>query len=73
MTVIVTERGRPVAELRPYEPAEGDLEDRLYELEELGVVRWELREREPLAPFEPIASRGRSASEAVVEDRKDRF
>lgn len=73
MTLIVTDRGRPVAELRPYEPLEGDLEDRLYELSSLGVVSWEIRESTPLPPFEPILSRGRSTSEALLEDREDRF
>ncbi|HYG62953.1 MAG TPA: type II toxin-antitoxin system prevent-host-death family antitoxin [Thermoanaerobaculia bacterium] len=73
MTLIVTDRGRPVAELRPYEPHDGDLEDRLYELDALGVVSWEVRENEPLPAFRPIISRGKSASEAVLEDREDRF
>jgi prevent-host-death family protein len=73
-TLIVTDRGRPVAELRPLEgPAEEDLDARLRELIALGVVSGEVARRPPLEPFEPIESRGGSLSEAICEDREDRF
>jgi prevent-host-death family protein len=70
-TLIVTDRGRPVAELRPLERYQGGAEARLRELAALGVVSGGVGERVPLAPFEPI--RGASLSQAIIEDREDRF
>lgn len=52
---------------------ERDLEDRLHELASLGMVSWKLHEDTPLPPFEPILSRGKIASDALLEDREDRF
>lgn len=71
-TLIVTDRGRPVAELRPLDKAETPLETRLQELNALGVVTSDVRERRALEPFEPIRSR-RPVSEAIIEGREDRF
>ena len=71
VTLIVTDRGRPVAELRPLERYGGSPEARLRELAALGVVSGEVGERLPLEPFEPI--HGTSLSEAIIEDREDRF
>lgn len=67
---IVTERRRPVGELRPA-VAGGDLETRLDRLAATGLVTREVREV-VLPDFRPIEAPG-SASEAVIEDRKDRF
>ena len=72
-TLIVTDRGRPIAELRPLESYENDPEARLRELAALGVISGEVAERVPLQPFEPIRSSGASLSEAIREDREDRF
>ena len=73
-TLIVTDRGRPVAELRPLEkPGEESLDARLRELIAVGVVTGEVVKRPPLEPFEPIVSPGGSLSEAICEDREDRF
>jgi prevent-host-death family protein len=70
-TLIVTERGEPVAELRPLPVAENDLERRLEELASLGVLA---RERGgPLAAFRAIPGRGASLSDAIREDREDRL
>jgi prevent-host-death family protein len=71
-TLIITHRGHPVAELRPLPAVEGDLDRRLSELEALGVLSQESRSQ-PVQPFIPITSKGRPASEAVAEDREDRF
>lgn len=71
-TLIITDRGQPVAELRPLRAVEGDLDRRLSELEVLGVVSQENRSQ-PLRPFTPITSRGRPVAEAVAENREDRF
>ncbi len=73
-TLVVTDRGRPVAELRPLEePGGQNLEARLRELVALGVLSGEVAKRPPLKPFEPIVSPGGSLSEAICEDREDRF
>ncbi len=72
-TLIVTDRGRPVAELRPLESYENDPEARLRELAALGIVSGAVAERVPLQRFEPIRSRGASLSDAIREDREDRF
>lgn len=72
-TLIVTDRGRPIAELRPLEGrGEQDLDSRLRELVALGVLSGDVR-RPPLKPFEPIVSRGGFLSDAIHEDREDRF
>jgi prevent-host-death family protein len=70
-TLVITDRGHPVAELRPLDVSEDDLDGRLAELEALGIVT-RGRSPGPLRPFRPITSRGRPLSEAVSEDREDR-
>ncbi len=72
-TLIVTEHGRPVAELRPIEPATLELDGRIRALLAAGLLAQEVREGGPLRPFHPIVSRGLPASTAVSEDREDRF
>ena len=67
--LVVTDRGQPVAELRPIGGAAGT-ESVLVELEARGVVTRPSRNRLP--PFRPIESRGQ-LSTALVEDREDRF
>lgn len=73
VTLIVTDRGRPVAELRPLEQRFESLEERLQELAMRGVVGSEVRQRRALEWFEPIQSQGNLVSDAVIEDREDRF
>lgn len=70
-TLVVTERGEPVAELRPLPIAEDDLSQRLQELAVLGVVARETTTA--LAPFSAIAGRGAPLSDAILEDREDRI
>ena len=73
--LIVTDRGRPVAELRPLTPAGGDLESRLREMEARGEITLPagpMSSWKPLRPFRPIRIRGRPMSETVLEDREDR-
>ncbi|MCP4654640.1 MAG: type II toxin-antitoxin system prevent-host-death family antitoxin [bacterium] len=72
-TLVVTDRGRPVAELRPLSLEGEGLEARLYELAARGVIGDEVAERVPLEAFEPVVSHGGSLSEAIREDREDRF
>jgi prevent-host-death family protein len=68
--LIVTDRGRPVAELRPL-GGEAGREAVLVDLEARGVVARPTRKR--LSPFRPIERRGRLLSTAILEDRDDRF
>jgi prevent-host-death family protein len=68
--LVVTDRGRPVAELRPVGGQDG-VESVLAELEARGVVTRPTRNRLP--PFRPIETRRDRLSDAVREDRDDRF
>jgi prevent-host-death family protein len=69
-TIIVTERGRPVAELRPVPLGKGEEEARLDELAALGVLQ---RGTGTLAPFAPLRLAGRPLSETLADEREDRF
>jgi prevent-host-death family protein len=71
-TFVITDRGIPVATLEPIAPASDDLRSALAGLVARGVLGGAVGERPALAPFEPIAA-ARSASEAILEDREDRF
>jgi len=70
-TIIVTERGEPVAEIRPL-PTGGKTEKAL--LDEL-VTRGALTRtsRKRLSAFRPIPLVGGPLAETIVEDRDDRF
>ncbi len=69
--IVVTDRGEPVAELRPISRAAGSYERRLEELVTLGVLS--RASKAPLASFRPGRLRGRPLSVTVMEDRRDRF
>ena len=69
-TVLVTDRGEPIAELRPL-PADTSVPATLLKLSGKRAVT--LPVRKTMATFRPIQSRGRALSDAVIEDRKDRF
>lgn len=68
-TLVITDRGEPVAELKPlHRPG---MENAVLEqLKAIGAVT--RPENRPLAPFRPVRSRGPSMSEAIVQDRDDR-
>ena len=68
-TLVITDRGEPVAELKPLRGAVGE-EAKLEQLKALGAVT--RLENRPLAPFRAVRGRGRSVSDAIIEDRKDR-
>lgn len=70
-TIVVTERGRPVAELRPISVGTEDEQARLDELAALGMVT--RGGRGPLAPWTPVPLAGRPLSETVLEEREDRL
>jgi prevent-host-death family protein len=69
-TLLVTERGEPVAELRPVQ-ADTSVAAILTKLSNKGAVT--LPHHKVMAAFRPIQSRGRPLSDAVFEDREDRF
>ncbi len=75
--LVVTDRGRPIAELRPLEMPEDGLCYALDGLTARCVLGGTLGERQPLEHFEPIdggtASPDRSLSDAVIADREERF
>lgn len=70
-TILVTERGRPVAELRPLPPAARDLDARLHELAAEGLIRLPTRRRS--SRIDRVELPGPPLSETVIEDREDRF
>jgi prevent-host-death family protein len=70
-TIVVTDRGEPVAELRPIAlptSGAGAEIDRLVVLGHLTRTS-----KAPLAPFHPIRQKGRPLAEAIAQDREDRF
>jgi prevent-host-death family protein len=69
-SLLITDRGRPVAKLTPPDPEEAPadaLRTRLLELEAQGLIRLPKR---PMRSFKAIPSRGKSASEMIIEDRQ---
>lgn len=69
-TLVVTDRGEPVAELCPL-PSDNSLPSALLKLSTSGAVT--LPTTDGLSTFRPIRSRGASVSDAVQRDREDRF
>jgi antitoxin (DNA-binding transcriptional repressor) of toxin-antitoxin stability system len=70
-TILVTERGEPVAELRPLPRGAGGLNVALDRLAALGMLTCGSGKK--LDSFVPIRIRGRAASDAILRDRVDRF
>jgi prevent-host-death family protein len=69
-TLIITDRGKPIAQLGPApikEPDSNDLKNRLRELEAQGLIRLA---RRPMRSFKPVPSRGKPASQMLIEDRR---
>ena len=68
--VTLTVHGEPVAELRPV-PSDTSVPAALLKLSSKRAVS--LPVRKTMVAFRPIQSRGRALSEAILEDREDRF
>ncbi|PYQ96244.1 MAG: prevent-host-death protein [Acidobacteria bacterium] len=68
-TLVITDRGQAVAELKPLAGAGTD-DAALERLKDIGAVT--RLENRRLVPFRPVRSRGPSVAEAIVEDRIDR-
>ena len=69
-SLVVTDRGEPVAELKPL-PSDSSLPEAVVKLAAHGGVT--LPTRQSIAPFRPIKSRGGSLSAALRKNREDRF
>jgi prevent-host-death family protein len=68
-TLLVTDRGRPVARVSPVSEWEAmTLEEKLAELERQGHIR--RGKGGPFPPFEPLPLRGKPLSEMIIEDRE---
>jgi prevent-host-death family protein len=70
-TIIVTERGEPVAEIRPILRGGKTEKARLEELVARGELTCASQKR--LSRFRPIPVVGGPVSESIIEDREDRF
>jgi len=70
-TIVITDRGEPVAELQPVCLAGAGSEGEIDRLVALG--RLTRTSKRPLAAFRPIRLNEHSVAEAIVEDREDRF
>jgi len=71
-TFVVTDRGTPIAELRPVESGTDAVEVKLARLNARGLIT--RQEAGPLSPFKPIrVPRRASGAQAIIEDREDRF
>ncbi len=68
-TLVITDRGQPVAELKPLQAAGGE-KAKLEQLKALGAVT--RLENRSLTPLRPFRGSGPSVSDAIVEDRNDR-
>jgi prevent-host-death family protein len=68
--LVVTDRGEPIAELRPL-PSDDSLPSALLKLSTTGAVT--LPTIDALPAFRPIRNRGAAVSDAVTDDREDRF
>ena len=71
-TILVTDRGRPVAELRPLAPAEGSERAALARLAADGLLSPPSQER-LTADYQPLQDDHASLSETSIEDRTDRL
>ena len=69
--IVVTDRGEPVAELRPIALAKSGKGAELDRLVALG--RLTRRSQPLLAPFLPIKRKDSAVSDALIADREDRF
>jgi prevent-host-death family protein len=71
--LVVTDRGRPVAELRPIPEASGLLEERLARAAERGVLTLPSREFASLPEWRPLVRPNAGLSRAVAEEREERI
>ena len=70
-TLLVTDRGRPIAELRPVSPAAIDLPAKYHELAARGLLT--LPSRQGPTGHRPVKLPGGQLSETIISDRQDRL
>jgi prevent-host-death family protein len=69
-TLILTDRGKVVARVSPEEDAQttsSALQEKLKELEAQGLIHLATK---PFTKFRPAKSKGKSASQMIIEDRR---
>jgi prevent-host-death family protein len=69
-SLIITDRGKPIAKLAPpndAKPRENGLQERLEELEAQGLIRLAKR---PLGKFRAVRIKGKPAAQTIIEDRR---
>ncbi len=71
-TLVVTDRGRPVAELRPVTPVAGSEAAALASLAAEGLVA-PPTSRSLVRAYQPLEIEGESLSEAIIADRRERL
>jgi prevent-host-death family protein len=70
--VILTERGKPIAVIKPLEP-EKSLEAAMRRLETEGVLRRGPKSGKPMPPWRsPVRIKGRQISDTISEERDER-
>ncbi len=67
-TLVITERGKPVARLLPIAPAETSVEEKLHRLVEAGVISWSGRKLAADVPAIPVRG-SKTVAEMLIEDR----
>ena len=72
-SLVVTDRGRPIAELRPLPARELGLDGKLESLVALGVISWDPGQTGLPKASRPLPDRSRSLSRALADEREDRF
>lgn len=71
-SLIITVRGTPIAKVTPPDPeySAQDIEARLQELHAQGLIRLPERPTRRLKTFKPIRTKGKPASQMIIEDRR---
>ena len=69
-TLIITDRGKAVAQVAPAvkdEAAASSIDEKLRELDAQGLIRLATK---PFPKFRPVKSKGKPASQMIIEDRR---
>ncbi len=72
-SLVITDRGRAVAKLTPPDPDDAiddEIEARLPQLHDQGLIRLPERRTRKSKKFKPIRAGGKPASQMIIEDRR---
>ena len=69
--VVLTERGKPIAIIKPIPQEECRIENKIKLLEDQGILRCAKKRRFPV--HKPMTIGGKPISEIVIEGREDEF